>query len=385
MRFAEALSQPGFGAIAEFKRRSPSAGDISLGARVENILPAYEAGGARAVSVLVDDAFAGSLDDLRAARASIGLPLLAKGFFSTEEHLSDVREAGADAALLILRDLDDVTAAQLMRAADELGLDTLVEAHDEDELGRATRLGARVIGVNARDLGTFRIDRAAQRALVAKAPRDRVVVAESAVHTRAQAAAAELAGANAVLVGTSLMRATEPGAKLRELLSRPLVKVCGLTRQEDVDAAVEAGADLCGFIFAEGSPRRAPELLAVPDTALSVAVFVGEPDEQGADLVQLYEREEGTVRGRDAVLLRDGERVARVADLPWEGQDPEHWQNARTDGDRLMLAGKLGPDNVRAAIRAVDPWAVDAASQLESAPGIKDHAKVQAFVREARS
>ena len=385
MKFAEALSRPGFGAIAEFKRRSPSAGDISPGARVEDIVPAYEAGGARTVSVLVDDAFAGSLDDLRAARASVDLPLLAKGFFSTEEHLSDVREAGADAALLILRDLDDATATQLMRAAEELGLDTLVEAHDEDELGRATRLGAGVIGVNARDLGTFRIDRAAQLALVAKVPRDRVVIAESAVHTRAQAAAAELAGANAVLVGTSLMRAADPGAKLRELLSRPLVKVCGLTRQEDVDAAVEAGADLCGFIFAEGSPRRAPEVLAVPDTVLSVAVFVGEPEERGADLVQLYPREEGTVRGRDAVLLRDGEPVARVADLPWEGEDPDHWQNASADRDRLVLAGKLGPDNVRAAIRAVDPWAVDAASQLESAPGIKDHAKVQAFVREARS
>jgi phosphoribosylanthranilate isomerase len=180
------------------------------------------------------------------------------------------------------------------------------------------------------------------------------------------------------------MRATDPGAKLRELLSRPLVKICGLTRQEDVDAAVEAGADLCGFIFAEGSPRRATEVLPVPDTVLSVAVFVGEPEEQGADLVQLYEREQGNVRGRDAVLLRDGERVARVADLPWEGQDPEHWQNARVDGDRLVLAGKLGPDNVRAAIRAVDPWAVDAASQLESAPGVKDHAKVRAFVEEAR-
>jgi indole-3-glycerol phosphate synthase len=384
MRFAGALSQPGFGAIAEFKRRSPSAGDISPGARVEDIVTAYEAGGARAVSVLVDDAFAGSLDDLRAVRASIDLPLLAKGFFSTEEHLSDVREAGADAALLILRDLDDATAAQLMRAADELGLDTLVEAHDEDELERAARLGAGVIGVNARDLGTFRIDRAAQLALVAKAPRDRVIVAESAVRTRAQAAAAELAGANAVLVGTSLMRATDPGAKLRELLSRPLVKICGLTRQEDVDAAVEAGADLCGFIFAEGSPRRATEVLPVPDTVLSVAVFVGEPEEQGADLVQLYEREQGNVRGRDAVLLRDGERVARVADLPWEGQDPEHWKNARVDRDRLVLAGKLGPDNVRAAIRAVDPWAVDAASQLESAPGVKDHAKVRAFVEEAR-
>jgi indole-3-glycerol phosphate synthase len=384
VKLADALSGPGFGAIAEFKRRSPSAGDISPGARVEDVVSAYDTGGARAVSVLVADVFAGSLDDLRAARAATSLPLLAKGFFSTEEHLRELREAGADAALLILRDLDDATASRLMSHAEELGLDTLVEAHDEDELGRATRLGAAVIGVNARDLGTFHIDRAAQLELVAKAPRDRVVVAESAVHTRAQAAAAELAGANAVLVGTSLMRATKPGAKLRELLSRPLVKVCGLTRQEDVDAAVDAGADLCGFIFAEGSPRRAVEVLPVPDTVLSVAVFVGEPEPQGSDLVQLYEREEGTVRGRNGALLRDGEAVARVADLPWEGDDPEHWRNARGD-DRLMLAGRLGPENVRAAIRAVQPWAVDAASQLESAPGVKDHEKVRAFVREART
>lgn len=384
MRFADALARPGFGAIAEFKRRSPSAGDISPGARVEEVVPAYETGGARAVSVLVDTAFAGSLDDLRAARASTGVPLLAKGFFSTEEHLRDVRDAGADAALLILRDLDDGRAAQLMRAAEELGLDTLLEAHDESELERATRLDARIVGVNARDLGTFRIDRSAQLELVAKAPRDRIVVAESAIHTRAQAAAAELAGADAVLVGTSLMRANEPEAKLRDLLSRPLVKVCGLTRQEDVDAAVEAGADLCGFIFAEGSPRRTEDILPVPDTVLSVGVFVGEAEERGADLVQLYAREEGKVRGRDAVLLRNGEPVARVADLPWEAEDPDHWRNAHGDG-RLVLAGRLGPDNVRDAIRAVHPWAVDAASRLESEPGIKDHAKVRAFVEEARA
>ena len=383
MRFADALSRPGFGAIAEFKRRSPSAGDISPYARVEDVVPAYETGGARAVSVLVDEAFAGSLDDLRAARESVAVPLLAKGFFSTEDHLRDVRAAGADAALLILRDLDDATAAGLMRAAEEFGLDTLVEAHDEKELERATRLDAAIIGVNARDLGTFEIDRRAQLQLVAKAPRDRVVVAESAIHTRAQAAAAELAGADAVLVGTSLMRADEPRLKLHELLSRPLVKVCGLTRQEDVDAAVEAGADLCGFIFADGSPRMATDVLPLPDTVLSVAVFVGEPEERGSDLVQVYAREEGTVRGRDGILLRDGEPVARVADLPWEGEDPDHWQNARGD-DRLMLAGRLGPHNVRAAIEAVQPWAVDAASQLESAPGVKDHEKVRAFVREAR-
>jgi len=295
-----------------------------------------------------------------------------------------VREAGADAALLILRDLDDATAAELMAEAERLGLDTLVEAHDAEELERATRLGSPVIGINARDLSTFDIDRNTQLALVAQAPRGRVIVAESAIHSRAQAAAAELARADAVLVGTSLMRAADPAAKLRELLSRPLVKVCGLTRQEDVDAAIEAGADLVGFVFAEGSPRRAPAVLDVPETTLSVSVHVGEAEDAGADLIQLYPDDGGTVRGRDAVLLRDGERVATVLDLPWQGEDPEHWQNAATAEGRVMLAGGLGPENVRDAIDAVQPWAVDASSSLESAPGVKDHAKVRAFVEAAR-
>ena len=382
MRFADALRGPGLAAVAEFKRRSPSLGDIRADAHVEEIVRAYAQSGASAISVLVDERFSGTIDDLRAARATTDVPLLAKGFFSTEEHLHELREAGADAALLILRDLDDETTARLIGYAEGIGLDALVEAHDLDELERAHRLGTRVIGVNARDLSTFAIDRDAQLQLVARAQAD-VVIAESAIHSRAQGAAAELAGADAILVGTSLMRAADPGAKLRELISRPLVKVCGLTRQEDADAAVEAGADMTGFIFAESSPRRAPAVLSVPDTVLSVAVFVGEPEERGADLVQLYAHEEGSVRGRDATLYRDGEPVARVADLPWQGEDPEHWQKARGD-DRLVLAGKLGPDNVRAAIDAVHPWAVDAASQLESAPGIKDHDKVRAFVQEAR-
>jgi indole-3-glycerol phosphate synthase len=382
MRFSDALSGSGLAAIAEFKRRSPSMGDIRPDARVEDVVPTYSANGASAISVLVDERFAGTIDDLRAARAVTDTPLLAKGFFSTEEHLRELREAGADAALLILRDLDDATTAQLIRYAESIGLDTLVEAHDLDELDRAHRLNAPIVGVNARDLSTFHIDRNAQLELVARAQAD-VVIAESAVHSRAQAAAAELAGADAVLVGTSLMQAPDPGAKLRELVSRPLVKVCGLTRQEDVDVAVDAGADLLGFIFAEGSPRRAPAVLDVPETSLSVAVFVGEPEDRGADLVQLYEPEEGTVRGRDAILYRDGQAVARVADLPWDGEDPDHWRNA-TSEDRIVLAGKLGPDNVRAAIDAVHPWAVDAASRLEAAPGIKDHDKVRAFVQEAR-
>ena len=383
MRFADALRQPGLGAIAEFKRRSPSAGDIRPGARVEELVPAYAANGAAAISVLVDERFAGTLDDLRAARTATDTPLLAKGFFSTEEHLREVREAGADAALLILRDLDDEQTARLMRHAESLGLDTLVEAHDLEELRRAETLGAPVIGVNARDLATFAIDRNGQLELVARAPRDRVVIAESAIATRAQAAAAELAGADAVLVGTTLMRAPDPGAKLHELLSRPLAKVCGLTRQEDVDVALDAGADMLGFIFAPKSPRRAEAVLDVPETALSVAVFVGDAEETGADLVQVYPDDAGTVRGRDAVLYRRGEAVARLLDQPWEGHDASHWETAAAAEGRVVLAGGLGPENVRAAIDAVHPWGVDASSSLEVEPGIKDHARVRAYVEEA--
>ena len=384
MSFRDALAAPGFGAIAEFKRRSPSAGDLRPRGDVAEVATAYAAAGARAMSVLVDERFGGSWDDLRAARATGDLPLLAKGFFSTDDHLREAREAGADAALLILRDLDDGTARRLMATADELGLDTLVEAHDAAELERAAALDAPVVGINARDLSTFRVDLPAQLELVARAPRDRIVIAESGIETRAQAAAAELAGAHAVLVGSTLMRATDPGAKLRELVQRPLVKVCGLTRQEDVDVAVDAGADLVGFILAKESPRRADELLDAPDTVLRVAVFVGEQHETEADLVQFYARENGH-RARDAALIRNGERVGSVVDLPWGEQDPTHLDRARATEGRVMLAGGLGPENVRAAIAAVGPWAVDSARSTEASPGIKDHDAVRRWVAAAQA
>ena len=179
------------------------------------------------------------------------------------------------------------------------------------------------------------------------------------------------------------MRASDPAAKLAELISRPLVKVCGLTREEDVAAAVEAGADLTGFILAKESPRRAADVLPVPDTVLSVAVYVGEAGDAHSDLVQLYPRQDDH-RGRDAVLLRDGDEVARVVDLPWLEGDPTHLDRARATDGRVMLAGGLGPENVRAAIDEVRPWAVDASSRLEMEPGVKDHERIRAYVAAAR-
>ena len=384
--FRTALAAPGLAAIAEVKRRSPSAGDLRPDADPARLAAQFARAGAAAVSVLVDERFGGSLDDLRAARAATTLPLLGKGFFREEGDLRRLREAGADAALILLRDVDDERAQALLRRAAELDLDTLVEAHDAEELERALALDAPVIGINARDLTTFEIDRAAQLRLVARARArapERVVIAESGVQTRAQGALAELSGADAILVGSALMRAADPPAKLAELLSRPLVKVCGLTREEDVAVAVDAGADLLGFILARESPRRAPEVLPVPDTVLSVAVFVTDTEETPADLVQLYERENGH-RGRDAILLRDGAQVARVVDLPWQAGDPLHLQRAAATEGRVMLAGGLAADNVREAIAAVQPWAVDASSRLEVEPGVKDHERIRAYVAAAR-
>jgi indole-3-glycerol phosphate synthase/phosphoribosylanthranilate isomerase len=381
-RLREALAAPGLGAIAEVKRRSPSAGDLRPDADPAVLARAYEATGAAAVSVLVDERFGGTWDDLRAARAASRVPLLAKGFFRERDDLETARAAGADAVLLLLRDLDDAESVRFLANAAELGLDVLVEAHDIDELDRAVHLDAAVIGVNARDLSTFRIDRGAQLELVARAPRDRLIVAESGIESRAQGAAAELAGADAILVGSTLMRAPEPAARLAELLARPLVKVCGLTREEDVAVAAEAGADLAGFVLAE-SPRRADSPLPVPDTMLSVGVYVGAPGDDGADLVQLYAQDNGH-RSRDGVLLRRGEEVARVLDLPWLEEDESHWERAAAVKGRVLLAGGLGPENVHAAIEAVDPWAVDASRSLEAEPGVKDPGRVRAFVEAAR-
>ena len=385
MRFRDALSTPGLAAIAEVKRRSPSAGDLRPDADPGQLAAEFERAGAAAVSVLVDERFGGSLDDLRAARVATTLPLLGKGFFTNEHELLALCDAGADAALIILRNLDDDRARALMAYAADLGVDTLVEAHDERELLRAIALGADPIGINARNLDTFVVDLKAALMFFANAPRDRVLVAESGIESRVDAARAELVGADAILVGSTLMRAADPAAKLGELIRRPLVKVCGLTRQEDVDVAADAGADFAGFILAEESPRRAERVLDVPKSMMSVAVFVGERRAAEADLFQIYGREDGH-RSRHATLFLPGhpEYVGTVVDLPWQQEDPLHFERAAMVEGRVMLAGGLSPENVQDAIRAVQPWAVDASSSLETAPGVKDHERIRAFVDAAR-
>src|SRR3954462_4030868 len=180
-RFLDALSRPGLQAIAEVKRRSPSAGDLRPDADPAQLAPPLSYGGAPAVSVLLGERVGGQTPDLAAARAATDAPLLGKGFFTEEDDLRALKEAGADAILLLLRDLDDGRTAELLAYAHSLGLDALVEAHTAEEVERAIALEAPIVGVNARDLSTFAIDRAHQLELLARIPGDRIVVAESGV------------------------------------------------------------------------------------------------------------------------------------------------------------------------------------------------------------
>jgi indole-3-glycerol phosphate synthase len=218
-RLRDALTRPGMSLIAEFKRRSPSAGELREGAEVGELAAAYERGGASAISVLTEVAhFEGSLADLGAARASCALPLLRKDFIVERYQLYEACEAGADAVLLITAALDDRTLSSLHENAHELGLDVLVEVHSREELARASALGAELIGVNNRDLRDFSVDLGTTLTLMAQMPSGTIVVSESGIQDARHLELLESAGVHAVLVGETLMRAADPEAATRALL-----------------------------------------------------------------------------------------------------------------------------------------------------------------------
>jgi indole-3-glycerol phosphate synthase len=219
-RFRDALAVPGIGVIAEFKRRSPSAGSLCEAPNLEQVLSAYESGGAVAASILTEEPnFGGSLDDLRLARRLSGLPLLRKDFVVDTYQLHEALAAGADAVLLIVAALGEAELAELHGAARMLGLDVLVEVHDATELERAAAIGAAIIGVNNRDLRDFSVDIERTARLMAAMPAEAIVVSESGISSPAQLAALENAGVDAVLIGETLMRAADPAAALRDLRS----------------------------------------------------------------------------------------------------------------------------------------------------------------------
>jgi indole-3-glycerol phosphate synthase len=220
--FMGALVGPGLSVIAEVKRRSPSAGSLDEGLDPAGLARDYEAGGAAALSVLTEpDHFHGSLDDLARARRACSVPVLRKDFLLHPGQVWEAAAAGADAVLLIAAVLDDGALAASLAAAEEAWVAALVEVHDEAEARRAAAAGARLVGVNNRNLGTFRVDLGTAERLRGLLPEGAVAVAESGISTPEAAARMSAAGYDAVLVGEALVRAAEPAVFLRSLRGAP--------------------------------------------------------------------------------------------------------------------------------------------------------------------
>jgi indole-3-glycerol phosphate synthase len=216
--FSEALVRPGTSVIAEFKRRSPSAGEIRPGATVAELVRAYDRGGAAALSILTEEAhFGGSLDDLREARDASDLPVLRKDFTIDPYQLYEAKAAGADAVLLVVGSLRPNELGALHGVAGGLDLDAIVEVHDEEELETALEIDADIIGINNRNLEDFRVDLQTTFELLTDVPAGKTVVSESGIGRRDQIEELEGVGVDAVLVGEALMRAADPEAATRDL------------------------------------------------------------------------------------------------------------------------------------------------------------------------
>jgi indole-3-glycerol phosphate synthase / phosphoribosylanthranilate isomerase len=389
-----AMERPGARFIFEFKRASPSEGALARDASPAAVAGAYS-GVADAMSVLVDPHFEGSLNDLAAARAAFAGPMLAKDFVLDPRQVVEARIHGADAVLAILAVLDDAGARAVIDEATRLSMDVLVEVHDDAEMRRALALGAGLIGINNRDLATFRTDLAVTERLAPMAE-GRTVIAESGIASRAdiERLAPLIDG---FLIGSAPMRSGNPRREARAL-AFGRVKLCGLRTTADVEAAT--AASYAGLVFVPGTPRAVtideakaltggPPLVAVLQDQLLTGVLdiirevplaaVQLHGSESADYVArvrsafdgeiwLTERPGvGPRKGGDRTLYDSGSGSGRTFD----------WASLR-GREGFVLAGGIGAHNARAAL-ATGAYAIDVGSAMDRAPGEKDHGKIAAL------
>ncbi len=441
-----ALARPGLHVIAEVKRRSPSVGELGANDDVVARARAYERGGASAISVLCEPHwFNGSLDDLRAVRAAVRVPILAKDFVVSAAQLELLRDAGADVVLLLAVLHRSRELRALVREARSLGLEPFVEAHDARELDRALASDALLIGINNRDLNTLEVDVARAERLRAAVPDDHLIVAESGVSDASTIVRLRALGFDAALIGEALMRAPDPAAATAAFVAAgrmpadlaaadraPEVKICGIVDEDGVRAACAAGADFIGLNLVAGTPRaleveRAAALAAVARSMASpprvVLVVADASDAELAawtaavdpDMVQLsgHETIDGhahparpfwkVVRvGKDSAASLDAARLWRAAGaqrilidaavgqmLGGTGHIADRGAAAQIANEMpVMLAGGLKPANVAQAVRDVPAVGVDVASGVEvsdTKPPRKDPLSVALFVKRAKA
>jgi tryptophan synthase beta subunit len=397
------LAAPGLHLIAEIKRASPSAGRIA--AEGEDIVArarAYEAGGASAISVLCEAHwFGGSVDDLRAVRAAVAVPVLAKDFVVEDVQLPMLRAAGADIVLLLAVLHPARRLARFVERALELGLEPLVEVHDARQLDAALASGARIIGLNNRDLRTLEVDVERAARLRELVPDDRLVIAESGVREPATVARWRALGFDGALVGEALVRSADPAAAARAFVAagaapadpanvarRPFVKICGVTDSEGVLAAVAAGADAIGLNVVPGTPREltldeATELARLARTATAgdsrpeiVAITADADPERLAAIIAALDPDVVQLSGTESVVAARsvGRRTWKALQVP--PTDPADVGRAAGDlvsqgraylaagVDRIMLDAAGGPHPGGTGTRASERLAAAVAREM---------------------
>ena len=407
------LGQPGARFILEIKKASPSGGTIRPGADPPRLARGY-AGVADVLSVLCDrQFFGGSLSDLTAAHAEFDGPILAKDFFVDLRQVAEARIAGADAILVMLSLLNNAAAQAMIDEARRLGMDALVEVHDEAEMRRALALGAPLIGINNRDLRDLSIDLTTTERLASMAP-DCVLVSESGIAERSDVA--RLAPfVDGFLIGSSLMRSAEPAQAARELIFGR-VKVCGLNGGESLHAARPAA--FAGFVFAPGSPRcvtadeagplaetvrqsgsrpvgvfRDVALNAVAETIAAVGLrAVQLHGDYGIDDVRALRSQLPTdcelwtalSVGRDSLVGRGGDRLLFDNGDGGTGRSFD-WSLIENHPDlpRAIVAGGIGPENAHAA-QNLGAYAIDLCSSVEVRPGLKSIDRIETLFQTLR-
>ncbi len=418
--------------IAEVKRASPSKGLLAPHLNPVELARTYEVNGASVISVLTEPHFfLGSPEYLTSIKQAVHIPVLRKDFIVDDYQVYEARAWGADAILLICAILDDTLLQHLLSVAHELHMHCLVEVHSREEAQRAVDAGAMVIGVNSRDLTTFKMNPYLIRDIRSVIPANRVVIAESGISSASDARRLARYDVQGMLVGESLVISNDVPAQLQMLLqganASTQVKICGLRHPESIQAAIEASADMLGFIFYEPShryiqPRHVQEALA---TALSmlkeqvqpdlVGVFVNKEinfindvvEEAKLHYVQLHGTESPEFCQQirrpviKAIPLRNAEDLAQVTqykdvvwrlllDTPtpeWGGTGVAHdWELASTIAQqtRILLAGGLTPENVAQALQQVSPWGVDVSSGVETQKQ-KDNQKIRTFIENVRA
>lgn len=380
------------GLIAEIKRKSPSENMIG---EVDPAKQAalYERGGASAISVLCDEKyFGGSLDDLEAVAARVEIPVLCKDFIVDEFQIYEARSKGADIILLIVAVLSDEELVEFKKAADSLGMQSIFEVHDEDELERALESGAEIVGINNRNLKDFSIDLGLSAKLAAKIPDGVLKIAESGIYDFDDVPS----GVDGILVGTSIMRSPFVYLKIKELLGRPLLKTCGIRTVEDARICEELDVDMVGLNFVPSSKRFISDATAVRAELKNckvVGVFKDQSldevnriaEKYDLDLIQLSGSEDYASQCVRPVIKGMQVREVKPKEVSFglvDGRVPGSGERVEYDGLQtgLMIAGGLNAENLEQVISEYKPLGVDVASGIET-DGKVDQEKIKRIVR----